>query len=92
MKPDLYTKAVLTVVAIMLAVIVFRLPNGEVTVKAQAPTGLQFSYTPEGPAFFDPATGDIWRYTDTQRANDNGGELIRHYRLIQPGQPLTFVR
>jgi hypothetical protein len=63
MKPDLYTKAVLTVIAMMLVVIACNLyVNPKTVVQAQG-TGLQFA---AGPCVyyytFDPRSGTVSRY------------------------------
>jgi len=85
MKPDLYTKAVLTVIAVMLAVIAFRtVINPEMTASAQeAFGGVQFSGANGGHAFFDTRTGEVFQYAFPS------GKLIYRQKLTKLGQDLT---
>ena len=79
---DLYTKGVLTVIAVLLAEIAVRVYiSPDAVVQAQGSfAGLQFDA--DGPTFFAPRTGEIWRY-------DNGaGTVYKKYRLTKLGQPL----
>jgi hypothetical protein len=80
MKPDIYTKAVLTVIAIMLAVIACKpLISPDTTASAQGSfAGIQYA---GGGQFFDTRTGEIWVYTAEQ--------LIVKQRLAKLGQPLV---
>jgi hypothetical protein len=89
MKPDFYTKAVLTVIAVMLTVIAVKpMLDPDSTVRAQAPqpsfVGVQYSHWTEGnDVYFDSRTGDKWEYV--------GGDLLSHNRVTKLGQPTTFV-
>jgi hypothetical protein len=67
MKPDLYTKAVLTVIALALTVIACnQYVNPRLTANAQAGfSGVQFSWA-GGPEFFDTRTGEVWQYDHLQ--------------------------
>jgi hypothetical protein len=91
MKPDLYTKAVLAVIALMLAVIACKpLINPETTASAQGPfAGVQFtSDRGASGAFFDTRTGELWLY-DVGYQKEFGGKMFRKFRLTKLGQPLT---
>jgi hypothetical protein len=91
MKPDLYTKAVLTVIALLLALIACKpLLSPETTASAQgALAGVQFStFVAEGNrtfAFFDSRTGEAWFY--------DGGDLKPNIsvRLTKLGDRLVQV-
>lgn len=66
MRPDIYTKAVLTVIAIMLTVIAVKpLINPTITASAQSAqfASVQFTGLGNGVSqFFDTRTGDVWLY------------------------------
>ena len=87
MKPDLYTKTVLTVIALVLAVIACRpLFNPQTTVSAQGPfAGVLFSGGGSH-SFFDTRTGDLWTYSN---AFDVGWQHVG--RVTKLGQPLENV-
>jgi hypothetical protein len=101
MKPDLYTKAVLTVIAFMLVMIgCHHYVSPATTVKAEGPfAGVQFS-GPDTFSFFDTKTGDLWAYDP---AHDEWGgkddlQIVRHSgkwkylgKVSQLGQPLAFA-
>jgi hypothetical protein len=82
MKPDLYTKTILTVIALMLTVIACKtVLSPETTVSAQGPfVGLQ--YVGHGD-FFDARTGEAFWY------DDGSGRLIRRSKLTKLGEPMT---
>jgi len=86
MKPDLYTKAVLTVVALMLTVIVCKpLFSPDTTASAQgAFAGVQMN----GNEFFDTRNGDLWAFYS------NGSVRRWEYegRMTKLGQPLTNLK
>jgi hypothetical protein len=85
MRIDLYTKGVLTVIAVLLAVIAFRpYVSPDAVVQAQGSfAGVQFSGAPNnGFAFFDPKTGEIWEYFPN-------AETVPRRRLTTLGQPLV---
>jgi hypothetical protein len=82
MRIDWYTKAVLTVIAVLLGVIAakdYLRPEG---VQAQG-VGLQFAGGPYNGdmSFFDPRTGDIAIYTD--------GHLTHKRRMTKLGEPMN---
>jgi hypothetical protein len=92
MKPDLYTKAVLTVVAAMLVVIGYKsIVKPETTAyAAETFAGLQFSVdSGHGYSFFDPRTGEISSYTWRPSEGTNKAALAWQYRLTKIGDPLT---
>jgi hypothetical protein len=65
MKPDLYTKAVLTVIALLLLLIACnQYVHPATTANAQGPfAGVQYSNL----EFFDTRTGDLWVYEATPK-------------------------
>jgi hypothetical protein len=84
MKPDIYTKAVLTVIAIMLTVIAcnsYVSPSTKAQAQGQS-AGVQLSGTDNGFYLFDNRKGDVWFYSIA-------GGFTRHYRVPTPGQPPT---
>jgi hypothetical protein len=71
MKPDLYTKAVLTVIAVMLTVIACKtvISPGTTASAQSAPfAGVQYSNAPTT-SFFDARTGEIWLYDHDYRGD-----------------------
>ena len=94
MKPDLYTKIVLTVIAVLLAVAVLRpLVNTEITVSAQGPlSSMQMSVgeTPNSTdyIFWVGKTGDGWRYNNPNTAANNL-VLEDHWRIEKMGDKLA---
>jgi hypothetical protein len=87
MRIDLYTKAVLTVIALLLAAIVFKQyisPNA--VALAQGPfAGVQYSSDRGGPTFFDTRTGEVWAYYIE-------GTVRNKYRVSKLGQPLVIEK
>ncbi len=92
MKPDLYTKFVLTIIMLLLAVIACNhYVSPPATASAQGPfAGVQFSGN--GFSFFDTRTGDLWTYSD------RAGDYKDHYdrweweyfgKVTKLGQPLV---
>jgi len=83
MRIDLYTKVVLTIIALLLAVITVRPMLQPHTVVAQGKfTGVEFSTTAVGGFYiFDPRSGDVWGYGVQ-------GEPVQHYKLTTLGEPL----
>ena len=75
MRIDLYTKIVLTVIAVMLTLIACRpLVSPDAAVRAEGPfAGVQFT-SDGGPAFtaFDTRTGDVWQYGYNDKAVGSG--------------------
>jgi len=97
MKPDLYTKAVLTVIALMLTVIACKtVITPTTTASAQGPfAGVQFVVDRGGFEFFDQRTGEVWEYFGSDGRLQSGGtsfktgQLARTLKLTKPGQPMT---
>jgi hypothetical protein len=84
MRIDLYTKAILTVIALCLLSIGMRLLIQPSPVLAQDGGYVQFAVTGGGLVpniwFFDRRTGDVWMY----------GAMVKptHYRLTALGAPI----
>jgi len=80
MRIDLYTKSILTVIALLLAVIVlkpfFQPPPAMADGKYAA---VQFSYSGGNHAFFDTRSGDVWEYGDN-------GQFRHHYKVHEFGK------
>jgi hypothetical protein len=92
MKPDLYTKAVLTVIALLLAVIAYKaVIRREPALSAQpAPfAGVEFTRGNGILTFFDTRTGEIWDY-DTYYSDDRRvyGHALRKFTLTKLGEPV----
>ena len=89
MRIDLYTKSVLTIIAVFLAVIMIERLGRPQPVSAQSTFGaVQIApYDNTDLIFFDPSTGDVWAYSKWGNP-PNGG--IEHYKLTQLGKPLEF--
>jgi hypothetical protein len=85
MKPDLYTKVVLTVIALMLTVIACKtVISPGTTANAQGPfAGVQYAGRGE---FFDSRTGEIWIYGSFGGVGDPNA-LEAKLRLTKLGQP-----
>jgi hypothetical protein len=85
MRIDLYTKAVLTVIALLLAAIVFKQyfsPDAVALAQGQF-AGVQFTAERGSYSFFDTRTGEVFRYY---------GAVIEKHRLTKLGQPLVEVK
>jgi hypothetical protein len=84
MQIDRYTKGVLTVIAVLLAVIALRpYVNPDAVAHAQGQfAGVEFSAGPGGLNFFDTKTGEIWGY-------NNAGPYKEKFRLTKVGGPLA---
>jgi hypothetical protein len=75
MKPDIYTRVVLTVIALMLTVIAFnQYANPKITAQAQggAFAGVQAI---DSNSFFDTRTGEVWSYFQ-----DDAGTMHPNYK------------
>jgi hypothetical protein len=86
MKPDFYTKTVLTVIAIALIVIACERYVSPPIAQAQGPfASVQFSSNAGMFSTFDSRTGDVWVYYGNGK---NSGPLPRgHVKLTAPGAP-----
>ena len=83
MKPDLYTKAILTIIAILLAVIVCNQYISPARIASAQETFADVQFTGDGLErnFFDAKTGDLYWY--------RGENLTQHRKLVKLGQPLA---
>ena len=80
MRIDLYTKTILTLVALLLAVIVMKPILQPQAAMADGPYGsIQFSYSGGNHAFFDTRSGDVWEYGDN-------GHFKQHYKVHEFGK------
>ena len=80
MRIDLYTKIILTLVALLLAVSVLRPILQPQAAMAQGNfAGVQFSYSAGNHAFFDSRSGDVWEYGDN-------GHFKQHYKVREFGK------
>jgi hypothetical protein len=80
MRIDLYTKTILTLIALLLAVIVLKPILEPQAAMAQGNYGsLQFSYSGGNHAFFDTRSGDVWEYGDN-------GQFRQHYKIQELGK------
>ena len=80
MRADIYTKTVLTLIALLLAVIALKpllLPQAAMADGAYG--GIQFSYSGGNHAFFNATTGDVWEYGDH-------GNYKSHYKVHELGK------
>ena len=88
MKPDLYTRIVLTVIALALVLIAcnqYVHPASTVAAQGQF-AGLTFTVDRGGPVFFDTRTGEVWSYYSP--TSMKGATLEYKVRLEKLGQPL----
>jgi hypothetical protein len=80
MRIDLYTKTILTLIALLLAVLVLRpILQPQAALAEGAFAGIQFSYSGGNHAFFNTNTGDVWEYGDT-------GHFRNHYKVRELGK------
>jgi len=91
-KPDLYTKAVLTIVAIALVMIACNQYIHPVTVEAQGSfAGVQFTEGESTYNFFDAKTGDIWQYAwhlNNDGIGPDGTWRTTHFKIAKLGAPI----
>jgi len=87
MRVDLYTKAILTVIALLLGVVALK-PSLQPQVAmaegtmAQGDYGhIRFSYSGGEPAFFDTHSGDVW-------IHGSDGHFRQHYKIRSFGKDL----
>jgi len=82
MRIDLYTKTILTLILLFLAIIALRPYFQPPAAQAAGSWGsVQFSYSGGEPAFFDTRSGDVWLH-------DNNGHYRQHYRVNTFGKDL----
>jgi hypothetical protein len=87
MRIDLYTKAVLTIIAIALAVIASNQIVSPRVASAQGTfAGLQFTGGGGWSYFFDSRTGEIWSYSI------GDGKMQAKRRLTKIGQPMVVEK
>ena len=80
MRIDLYTKTILTLIALLLSVFALKPVFQPQTAKAaDAFAGVQFSYSGGNHAFFNINTGDVWEYGDH-------GNFRNHYKVREFGK------
>jgi uncharacterized membrane protein len=86
MRIDLYTKTILTIIAVLLAVISLKPILQPKPVMAQGNlSGVQFAPTMNGGFwFFDTRSGEVWEYTPVGLSLPDG-----HRKVTQLGKPLT---
>jgi hypothetical protein len=82
MRIDLYTKIVLTLIAVCLLTIACKSVVQPIGVSAEGPfAGVQFSGSMGGFWAFDTKTGDVWTFTP---------QKCQHYgKITQLGEPLA---
>jgi hypothetical protein len=87
-RPHPTAKGVLTVIALLLAAIVFKQyvsPDAVALAQGQF-AGVQYGGHSQGvDSFFDPRTGEVWVY-------ELSGALFKKFRLTKLGQPLTVEK
>ena len=81
MRIDLYTKTILTIIALLLAVIVLKpIFQPQATMADDRDFArIQFSYSGGNHAFFDTRSGDVWEYGDK-------GQFREHYKVHEFGK------
>jgi hypothetical protein len=83
MRIDLYTKTILTFIALLLAVIALKPIIQPTTALAQGNmSGVQFSASSSDISFFDPKSGDVWKYYAPSP------NPVNHFKLTGLGMPL----
>jgi len=80
MRIDLYTKTILTIIALFLAVFTLQPILQPHAVMAQGGfAGIQFGYNGTNHAFFNTNTGNVWEYGDR-------GNFRNHYGVTEFGK------
>jgi len=80
LRIDLYTKTILTFIALLFAVFTLKPIFQPQSVMAQgAYAGIQFSYSGGNHAFFNTNTGEVWEYGDH-------GNFRNHYKISAFGK------
>lgn len=89
MKSDIYTKAVLTVIAITLTVIACnQYVSPKTIVQAQGSQFAGVQAEGNGLSFFDTRTGEVWIYSQYPGVSGKQQPLQSKLRLTKLGQPL----
>jgi hypothetical protein len=90
MKPDLYTRAVLTVIALALVLIACnQYVRPATTASAQGPfAAMQFTGDAHSFTLFDQRTGDIWTYF---QAGPDMNMILHHAKVSAPGKPVPSL-
>ena len=78
MRIDIYTKTILTLIALLLATVVLKF-QPESAMAAGKFDQIQFSYSGGNHAFFDARSGDVWEYGDK-------GDFKNHYKVNELGK------
>ncbi len=86
MKIDLYTKSLLTVIAVLLAVIAYSLSVRPVKAAQLAGqfSGVQYASTVGTVSFFNPSNGEVFIY-DANPSSPKGGTLIAAWKFSKLG-------
>jgi hypothetical protein len=80
MRIDVYTKTILTIIALLLAVFTLKPIFQPQSALAEGGfAGIQFSYSGGNHAFFNTRTGDVWEYGDH-------GDFRNHYKVKEFGK------
>jgi hypothetical protein len=90
MKLDLYTKSLLTVIAVLLAVIAWKVSvHPEIDVQAAGQfSGVQYASTVGTVSFFNPNTGEVFIYS-ADPGSPKGGTLLAAWKFIRLGANAT---
>jgi hypothetical protein len=92
MRIDLYTKVILTLIVLLLAVIALKPIFQPQPALAQGRfNGVQFCAIEGGLYAADMRTGDIWVYV-THPASTLNGQVVGHYKLAQLGTPFVIIK
>jgi hypothetical protein len=86
MKLDLYTKSLLTVIALLLAVIAYNVSVRPVNAAQAAGqfAGVQYASTVGTVSFFNPNNGDVFIYSADPNS-PKGGTLLAAWKFTQLG-------
>jgi hypothetical protein len=85
MRIDLYTKAILTLIALLLAVVASQSLFKPTAVSAQsALSGVQFTYRSAGFLAIDTKGGDVWLYDIETKRTERLGKITQLGKPIQP--------
>jgi hypothetical protein len=90
MKPDVYAKAILTVIAFLLLLIACnQYASPAATASAQGPfAGVQVGGS-DGLTFFDTRSGEVWQYSHNGVTGGHPAQLFWKFRIAKLGQPLV---